>query len=190
MLAAFKKGKKTTKLQKFYKLNLPKPTQYLSALNTSTEEIPKLNNFNIKMHEIKFPKEKCSHKMKNIALTTTPPDRTCSVLSWCAALFIARSWSVIGCVQKFPKSRALIKMGKDPQRAHLETSILTEQIESTQKSRIMTKKITVVKGIMRENQDSTLLQKLKKRKKNSQQCTGIKFTSYILVNPFIDKQMF
>lgn len=69
--------------------------------------------------------------MKNIALTTTPPERTCSVLSWCAALFMARSWSVIGCVQKFPKSRALIKMGKDPYRAHLETSILTEQMEST-----------------------------------------------------------
>lgn len=99
--------------------------------------------------------------MKNTALTTTPPDRTCSVLSWCVALFIALSWSVIGCVQKFPKSRALMNMGKDPQRAYLETSILTEQIESTQKSRIITKKITVVKGIMRENQDPTLLQKLK-----------------------------
>lgn len=99
--------------------------------------------------------------MKNTALTTTPPDRTCSVLSWCAALFIARSWSVIGCVQKFPNRRALIKMGKDPQRAHLDTSILTEQTESIQKSRIMTKKMTVVKGMMRENQDSTLLQKRK-----------------------------
>lgn len=115
--------------------------------------------------------------MKNIALTTTPPDRTCSVLSWCAALFIARSWSVMGCVQKFPKSRALIKMAKDPQRAHLLTSILTEQMESTQKSRIMTKKITVVKGIMRENQDSTLLQKLKKIF-FGQYHTGIKFTSF------------
>lgn len=32
----------------------------------------------------------------------------------------------------------------------------------------MTKKITVVKGIMRENQDSTLLQKLKKKEEKKE----------------------
>lgn len=80
-----------------------------------------------------FLKEKYEyvHKMKNTALTTTPPERTCSVLSWWAGLFIARSWSVIGCVQKLPKSSALMNIRKDPYRAHLEDSILTEHMDST-----------------------------------------------------------
>lgn len=71
------------------------------------------------------------HMMKKIALTKTPPESTCSVLTCWGGLLMERSWSVSGCVQKLARSRALQKRASVPYRAHRGVSILAVHMAST-----------------------------------------------------------
>lgn len=71
--------------------------------------------------------------MKKQALTSTPPDSTCSViLCWLfPGLLITLSWSVSGWVQKFASTRPLRNRKMEPYRAQREVSSFAVQMDST-----------------------------------------------------------
>lgn len=71
--------------------------------------------------------------MKKQALTSTPPDSTCSMLlCWLFPdLLITLSWSVSGWVQKFASTRPLRNRKMEPYRAQREVSSFAVQMDST-----------------------------------------------------------
>ncbi len=69
--------------------------------------------------------------MKKQALTSTPPDSTCSVLLCWPGLLMPLSWSVSGWVQKFASSKPLRNKKMEPYRAQREVSSFAVQMDST-----------------------------------------------------------